>query len=373
MRTQASFLRLLYVLLLVSTINLNLYGQSEVLSEERKGQIELAEQIRKKYERRSYQLKPSKAGHMGLRLWRNYEDDRYQYLLLQGILYTSNSLDRLSKIVFDEESLENYVAKKNKSFSTNTIKKRRRKATLKNYPYYRVMAVKILRHLARLDELGLRHKDHNRFITLLKAYDFEKVFTDSKMIESWGAQLANQVYWLHNLGLGDYRLVFKEAVRSTYPDQLDAKLTKQQYENKIYTWTHVLIADSDYYRYLLDYQEHKKVVDYFRSQTDQILHRCKEDVVIEVGLSLLLVNEGYPEIKKIRSFIAERVDPQKDMILSTNGKASFAKGEHRNIIAVLLLDWKGCSPIPSSKDVQSLNTYFPKSLSWKTVSAVEFN
>ena len=45
----------------------------------------IPEEIRKKYERYAYKLKPSKASHMGLRLWRNYEDDKYKYLLLQGI------------------------------------------------------------------------------------------------------------------------------------------------------------------------------------------------------------------------------------------------------------------------------------------------
>ncbi|MFT6337232.1 MAG: hypothetical protein ACI86M_003061 [Saprospiraceae bacterium] len=48
------------------------------------------------------------------------------------------------------------------------------------------MSTKILRRMARLDELGLRHKQHNRFMKLFQSYNYKKVFIDSKMIKAWG-------------------------------------------------------------------------------------------------------------------------------------------------------------------------------------------
>ncbi|MDF1696155.1 MAG: DUF3541 domain-containing protein [Saprospiraceae bacterium] len=325
--------------------------------------VKTAKEIKKKYQRNAYKLNPAKSGHMGLRLWRNYKDDSYKYLLLEGIHYTSNALDKLVLRGLDARSLQQYVTQKNKSYKASTQKKKRRKKTFERFPMYRLMGVKILRHVARLDELGLRHNEHAQFMDLLRSYDFKKAFTDREMIKAWGAQLANQVYWLYNLGIADYRPDFIEAVQNTYPQEKDAFLSKAQFGNKIYTLTHIIIAASSYYSQEVNYEEHQSTIDYLRTNTDLILERAKEDIVIEVGLSLLLVDETYPEITRIKSFIHSKVDLKKDMILSVNGNSKIAQGEHRNIIAVLLLDWKGCSPVPNSKSMEMIQSLLPTSLS----------
>ncbi len=319
------------------------------------------------YESKAYQLKPSKAGHMGLRLFRNYQDDKYAFLLLQGILYTDKGLNKLVKNGLDSLSIEKYIKKNNQSFKANTKKKRLRKNTFKTYPRYRFMATKILRHVARLDELGLQHKKHKKFIQLLEDYDFQKVFTDPMMIKAWGAQLANQVYWLKQIGIADYTKEFREAVKRTYPNHMDKNLSKQQFENKIYTLTHIIIAASGYYQTNLDYKDYSDIIDYFRSNTVMILQRIKEDVIIEVGISLLLVDESYPEIQQIRTHINNKVDLEKRMVLSPSGKDGFAKGEHRNIIAVLLLDWQGCSDRPNRKDIKKMKGHLPSTLKRKRI------
>ncbi|MEM9548275.1 MAG: DUF3541 domain-containing protein [Bacteroidota bacterium] len=324
-----------------------------------------AQKILRKYEHHVYKLKPSKAGHMGLRLWRNYKDDEYKYLLLQGINHTSQALDKIVNNGLDKRSIYLYVKEKNAKYKASTKKKKLRKETFTTFPKYRFMATKVLRHVARLDELGLRHKNHQDFMKLLHSYNFEKAFTNPQMIKAWGAQLANQVYWLHHLGVADYRVKFAKAVARTYPDEEDGLLNKQQFQNKIYTLTHIIIAASGYYRHQVDYQEHKEIIDYFRANTDLIIERCKEDIIIEVGLSLLLVDESIPEIETIRAYINSKVDPKKKMVLSENGKSSISQGEHRNIIAVLLLDWQGCSPIPTSVDIQPMEGLLSESLVFK--------
>ena len=317
------------------------------------------------YESKAYQLKPSKAGHMGLRLFRSYKDDKYAFLLLQGILYADKGLNKLVKKGLDSLSIEKYIKKNNEAFKPNTEKKKLRKKTLETYPRYRFMATKILRHVARLDELGLQHKKHKKIIKLLKEYDFKKVFTDPMMIKAWGAQLANQVFWLKQLGIADYTSEFVEAVKTTYPDNLDFYLSKQQFENKIYTLTHIIIAASGYYQKNIDYNDYSEIIDYFRKNTTLILQRAKEDVIIEVGISLLLVDESYPEIQRIRLHVNDKIDLEKRMILSKKGNDDFAKGEHRNIIAVLLLDWQGCSDRPNQNDIKKIKTHLTSTLKFK--------
>ncbi len=90
--------------------------------------------------------------------------------------------------------------------------------------------------------------------------------------------------------------------------------------------------------------------------------RIKEDIIIEVGLSLLLVDDSYKEIDIIQSFIHNKVDLQKNMILSESGKSNISQGQHRNIIAVLLLDWRGCSTVPSYKEIGKLSGLISKQL-----------
>ena len=111
---------------------------------------------------------------------------------------------------------------------------------------------------------------------LIATYDFKRVFTDPQMIRAWGAQLANQVYWLHNLGVADHRQAFRDAVKQAYPHHLDDTLNDQQYENKMYTLTHIIIAASEYYRYEVDYAEYKDIIDYMAAKTDHIIERVKE-------------------------------------------------------------------------------------------------
>ena len=321
-----------------------------------------AAKIKLKYENNAYKLSPSKAGHMAMRLWRNYNDDSYKYLLLQGINKAATSLDKLVEIGLDSLSLSNYVRKSNDSYNANTTKKRLRRETFKDYPEYRLICTKILRHVARLHELGLQHKDHFQFLELLNQYDFEKVFTDEQMIRAWGAQLANQVYWLNDLGLGDWRRSFAKAVEEVYAPEKDLTISDQQFENKIYTLTHIIIAASGYYKRVVTSVEYQTIINYFKKNVEEILKRCKEDVIIEVGLCLLLTNQAHEELGLIREYIYKQVNTTHHMILSKNGNAKFSQGEHRNIIAILLLDWQGCSTVPSGGDLRGIESSISTSL-----------
>jgi hypothetical protein len=143
-------------------------------------------------------------------------------------------------------------------------------------------------------------------------------------------------------------------------------LSKQQFENKIYTLAHIIIiAASGYYQHKVDYNEYKAIIDFLLSNTSTVKTRVKDDIIIEVGLSLQLVDESFSEIETIQSSIHNKVDHQKNMILSVKGKSKFGQGEHRNIIAVFLLDWRGCSTFPSSKVIRSLSSFLAESLTLK--------
>lgn len=319
-----------------------------------------AQVILQTYRENAFLLSPAKSGHMGLRLYKNYKSREYRYQLLQGAIASAHRLDKIANAGFELDSLQEYALQLNAKYKGSTTKKRLRKACLEKYPMYNLIANKVLRNVLRLQELGLYHSEHDHFVALLQSYDFKSVFTDSDMIRAWGAQLANQVYWLYQLDLGDYREDFRKSVNEVYPAAMDDSLSKQQFENKIYTLTHIIIAASAYYSHTLDYSEYSDIVDYFRVEVNTIIDRCKEDVIIETGLSLLLVDDAFPEIAQIRDHIVSKIDPEAEMILSVSGSDDIPLGEHRNIIAVLLLDWQGCSALPGKNEILRLKKYFPQ-------------
>ena len=319
--------------------------------------------LRENYTRNAHELSRFKKGHLGLRFYRHYGEEQYLPLFFEGIELAEHSLNLIYKRGLDEASIQAYIKDSNKKYySTSTSRKRLRSYTLDEFPEYRFYATKLLRHVARLDEVGLRHQHHDKFIGLLTSYDFESAFTNKKMIRAWGAQLANQVYWLKQIGIVDYTNEFLEAVELTYPESKDRLLNKQQFENKLYTLTHVIIAASGYYQFKVDYKDYSEIIDYLRGNVDTIIERAKEDVIIEVGIALLLTGEDYPEIDTIRRYISQRINRDARMIPSPSGKTDFALGEHRNVIAVLLLDWQGVFERPKLQNLDSWEKRIPDSL-----------
>lgn len=322
-----------------------------------------AKLIRDNYENNTEKLSRFKTGHMGLRFYRHYGDEKYIPLFLEGIELAETALNTIYDRGLDSETIKKYSEKSNrKYYSTSTPRKNLRSQTLSDFPEYRFYATKLLRHVARLDEVGLRHQHHDEFIQALRSYDFESAFTDHEMIRAWGAQLANQVYWLKQLRIADHTVAFQKAVEKVYPEKKDIELSKQQFENKLYTLTHIVIAASGYYQVDVAYEEFPEIIDYFRRNTSMILERAKEDVVIEVGISLLLTGNDYAEIDVIRRHISDKINREERMIPSPSGKTDFALGQHRNIIGVLLLDWQGTYERPRARDLKKWRSNVPNTL-----------
>ncbi|WP_436410560.1 DUF3541 domain-containing protein [Vibrio pectenicida] len=57
-----------------------------------------------------------------------------------------------------------------------------------------------------------------------------------------------------------------------------------------------------------------------------------------------------------RRHILSRIDPKHNMVLSTTGSADISKGEHRNVLSAILLNWQGTN---SSVTIQQSPHPFP--------------
>ncbi|WP_032468253.1 DUF3541 domain-containing protein [Vibrio sp. RC586] len=307
-----------------------------------------ADQIRKTYETQLYTLPSYKEGHYALRMYRQTLDDKYAAAIGSDLSRIASQLNYFAAEVNTQEQIKRYSLKRLKSYQQSQDERtQRRLSATQTMPEYLYLGSALLGSMARANEYGLKHKEDEKLRLILRRYDFTRYITDSAMIEAWAAQLANQAYWLRQLGEQDVIDPFIQAFQRTYPDQQDAQLNDQQYGNKLYGMTHIIFADSEYYQHLVSEPQHQWIYDYFRANIDTILQRAKPDIVAEVGISFLLAGlENDPVVLKSRQFIQTQVDTQHGMIPSTTGDFDLSLGEHRNVLAIMLLDWNSTNSAP---------------------------
>lgn len=308
-------------------------------------QQQLAALIRNTFETQIYALRASKYGHYGLRMFRQTRDLKYKNAVWADLARVASKLNKIAATAHTPEQIAVYSATRlanyKNSLTANGVRKKLRYNTTQAMPEYFYLGVDLIGAMARANEYGLQHREDKKLRTIIRRYDFRKYSENKPMIRAWAAQLANQVYWLRQLGEQDVVDGFIKAFRSTYPDDLDAKLSPQQYINKIYGLTHIIFADSHYYQYPIREKKYAWIFDYYRNNIDAIIARTTEDVVAEVGVNFLLAGlDNDPVVTKIRQHIQNAVNLEKGMIPTSKGSFELELAEHRNVLAIMLLDWK---------------------------------
>ncbi|MCG9558777.1 DUF3541 domain-containing protein [Vibrio kanaloae] len=323
-----------------------------------------ADLIRTTYESQLYTLPAFKEGHYGLRMYRQTLDDRYAAAVWSDMARVASKLNRLSNDVHTMEQIVLYSKQRVASYiDDNDERSARRYNVTQHMPEYLYLGVDLLGSMARANEYGLEHKNDAKLREIIRRYDFSRYVTNEDMVKAWAAQLANQVYWLRQLGEQDVVDKFVDTFKKAYPDDKDKKLSSQQYGNKIYGMTHVIFGDSEYYQHKVSEQEHQWIYDYFRENIDTILLRAKEDVIAEVGLTFLLADlEGDPVVEKTRLAIQASINKKHGMIPSITGDFDLEYGEHRNVLAIMLLDWQQVNEAPTLKGNPKVFTTIPYGL-----------
>ena len=309
---------------------------------------ESAETIRQTYEPQLFTLPNARVAHYGLRMYRQTLNVRYRATISNDLARIVSRLNRFATEVHTPQQIERYTQKRLGSYqrSKNARKQTRYQATRATPEYLYIIA--LLGSMARADEYGLQHREDAKLRKALRRYDFAKSATDPAMIRAWAAQLANQVFWLRQLGEQDVVKPFVAAFRQAYPDSQDTSLSVLQYGNKLYGMTHIIFADSQFYQKRVSAAEYQWIFDYFRANIDEILRRAKPDIVAEVGIAFLLAGlNDDPVVLKTRRFIQAQIDPEKGMIPSVTGRFYLSSGGHRNVLAIMLLDWWSVNEAPT--------------------------
>lgn len=255
-----------------ATIVPNVQSQAGILDSQEQSFKQSADLIRTTYESQLYTLPAFKEGHYGLRMYRQTLDDKYSAAVWSDMARVASKLSRLSNDVHTMEQIVLYSEKRVASYVGDSDERSVRRYNItKHMPEYLYLGVDLLGSMARANEYGLEHKNDAKLREIIRRYDFSRYVTNEDMVKAWAAQLANQVYWLRQLGEQDVVDEFVDTFKKAYPDDKDKKLSSQQYGNKIYGMTHVIFGDSEYYQHQVSEQEHQWIYDYFRENIDTIL------------------------------------------------------------------------------------------------------
>lgn len=324
----------------------------------------VAEQIRHTYETQLFTLPAFKAGHYGLRMYRQTLDNKYSAAVWSDMARIASTLNYMAAQVHTPDQINDYTQQQLKRYQNRQGERNRlRYETLKSEPDYVYLGINLLGSMARANEYGLKHVEDEKLRSIIRRYDFSHYATHPALIKAWAAQLANQVYWLRQLGEQDVVKAFVQAFRQTYPDESDTQLSEQQYANKLYGMTHLILADSHYYQFQVKESDHQWIYDYFRTHIETIVQRAKEDILAEVGIVFLLAGlEDDPVVHKTRQALYQAYDQQTRLIPSSSGDQDIAGGEHRNVLAIMLFDWQGVHPAPTVKDQPYLFNSLPYGL-----------
>lgn len=309
-----------------------------------------ARKIKQTFESNLYTLSPYTQGYYGLRMYRQTQDSKYLYAIWLDLARISNGLFKQAEILKSKQDVIDEGKNRRAKYLTDTpsIRQKLRYQSTLGKEEYLIIGAKVISQLARLNEYGLTHKEEQRLRKRIKEFDFSIYALNPEMIRAWAAQLANQVYWLKQLGEDDLTREFTQAFQETYPDNMDASLSRFQYMNKIYGLTHIIFAASEYYRKPVKEENFSWIFDYYRKNIDKIIVKTKPDVIAEVGINFLLAGlEDDQVVKKARAAIRAAIDPQTGIVPPENGKYKLSKDEHRNVLSIMLLDWKSVNAVPN--------------------------
>ncbi|WP_434361355.1 DUF3541 domain-containing protein [Parasalinivibrio latis] len=323
--------------------------------------IQDAAHIKSTFDTQTLELSYYQLGHYGLRMYRQTQDPKYKAAIWTDMARVADRLNTYNEEISKPGDVKRLGKRRLKSYSSNDSERDRlRHEAAKGREEYLVLGAGLISSMARADEYGLQHRNTEHLKEIINWYDFSLYATSPQMIRAWAAQLANQVYWLKQLGMADHTQSFINAFRETYPDSEDTLLSDQQFNNKLYGMTHIILAASEYYRKPVNEKDFAWIYNYFRKNMDTILARSKEDVVAEVGITFLLAGmEDDPVVAQARKDIQDALDREMWLVPSVNGSTDIAGGEHRNVLAVMLLDWQGTNAVPEAGKDQGVLSSIP--------------
>lgn len=297
-----------------------------------------ANRIRSNYDSHYVKLSGSAQNHYAVRMYRLTGEAYYAQQSGTEVYQITDKLNFYQKNL-QSETWRNDQAQSLIDALPNTRRGKLRQKALKGTDDKR-FALYLVYKMAKLSEYGLKHPGHEEFVAYLKQVGLHDLLMSADFIHAYAAQVANYVYWLKYTDVVDWTADLKPAFENAYPDAKDDELSKNEFNNKLYGLTHIILADSNYYQKSVSATAHAWILDYFAMRQDRIVEKSKEDIQAEIGLCFLLASmDEHVTLNAMKKVIYDAVHPDKNMVLSISGSDNLSLGEHRNVLAYALLNW----------------------------------
>lgn len=303
----------------------------------------IAERIAETFEDNMAFMLPKYQWHYFVRKWRIDNDQiyiqpilaSYQMLSMRGY----NKVLRVGDREFVARDSRRILAKR----SGATEKLAARKELFSKEPeqlfYYSLLQYMFYLKTFFLHENEKVRDDFKRASAEIKKQDFRKWLFDPKMIDVNSAGTSNYTYYLQFLGIHDYEAEMIESVKKYW----DSKRAESGFDfnNKIYGYTHLILAATYYYQRLLDPQKFEWVLTFFEENIGKVIKGTNADIIAEVGLVFRLCGlHTHEVVNKSREHIVSVFDKEGGFVPREGTRTGLAKLEHRNILAIMLLsDW----------------------------------
>ena len=182
---------------------------------------------------------------------------------------------------------------------------------------------------------GEHAKNYSKWLNFLKSLDLKQIIFDDDIFKQFSTQLIVFVKFLKFNNVVNLEAEYDQKFNEVFGD--DLSLDDLGFRNKVYTLTHYIIAESDYYQKIVSAGEYKWILDYFTSHIDAILEKTNTDIVAEVGLCFRLcgIDSGIV-IDKVRERVVSEFDEEKGYIPRRDGSHHYS--EHTNSVAFIFLN-----------------------------------
>lgn len=298
----------------------------------------IAEKIISTYENSLENVDKSHQLHWFIRRYRITGDDKYKNIVLE------NYKHKLSEVAPMLKRLNNVSDAQKIGWEIISLMKPSNSRKAKRIPFYKsnpqlFVYMEILNFLfitksLKLDEDGIVEELYKKGLKFFMTNNVSNHLLTEDLISTDPSGAANMVYYLKYLGVSDIERELLEKYKKHYlnmqPEDSDEWL------DKVYAFTHLIIAASNYYQNFVNGDKFKWIYDYFEKDVSQIIRETSPDAVTEVGVCFRLSRDfDSLALKEIKKYLATIFDNSKGYI-PREIKDTLNRAEHRNILAVML-------------------------------------
>lgn len=299
----------------------------------------IKDRIIQSYESQLSRLPDKNQLHWLLRRYRTTEDQRYLPRISK--LFTKQAgrvISRFGKINDFPDFRE--VGKKMLSdYQADTSRKAKKVVVYQKKPeilvYMRLLLFLFLTKSLGLEKYNLIAGFYKKLVDYFAKNDVAQIVLSDEFILVNPSEAANTIYYLKYLGISDNEEKLLVGFKNLY--LLSKPTDNDLWLGKIYAFTHLVIAASNYYQNFIEKDKFIWVYEFFEKNLGKIIDKTNPDVVGEVGLSFKLSQDfSNPAIGKIKEYLGRKFDQQLNYV-PRETENSLRRAEHRNIIAVMLL------------------------------------